>query len=457
MKDLELKTPPHNQDSEEAVLGSLLIDGELIKIVRVEPADFYYPQNGTIFQAMLDLKEKGTAINEITVAQKLHEQGKLKECGGAAQLAHLVSICPTSLDCEYYADIVKRLAISRGLVMVSAQIAALGYEASEDVTASISKADDLLLKLRQNAGGTTIVTPKDRTQLLIDRYSGLHDNNGGIALSTGLTDIDNMIGGGFFPGELTILAAAASVGKTSLAQAISNYIATENNVLFFIGEMGCEDMSDRDVAGILHLKTDTIRRGGFGFETLCNILDKAIPRISELKVHYVASSTNFKFDTGHIYQEAYGMSLRQGLGLIVIDSLGLLADNKGNNRNEILGNATRNLKMMGRDLGVPILLLHHISRDLTKRNDKRPELYDLYESGHIEQNADNVIFMYRDDYYYRTPEAWQKAFPGQDYPQNIVEIILAKHRQGKTALTKVLWQDKSQSYVNLAKEPERLL
>lgn len=456
MNDKEL---PRDLDSEEAVISSLLIDGELIKSVRVEPSDFFYEQNQLIFKAMLELKETGEKVNQLTVAQRLHAQGKLETIGGAAHLSHLISVCPTSLDCDSYADIVRRLSTSRNLVAASDQIAALGYAASPDTATSLAEADSILLKLRQHAGGTTIINPDERTHLMYDRYLELYARQKGIAISTGLNDIDYMLGGGFFPGELTVLAAAPSVGKTALAQSISNYIATQYNVLFCIGEMGYKDMSDRDVAGVLHLKTDDIRRGGYQFETYSMIVNEALPYISSLKVYYVEAGVNFKFDTAHIYHEAYDMVLRHGVGLLVIDSLGLLSDTEGNNRNEILGNASRNIKLMGEELKIPVLLLHHISRDVKNRPDKRPMLTDLYESGHIEQTADNVLFMYRDDYYYKTPEVWAKSFPGKEYPQNIVEIDLAKHRQGETSRTKILWLSETQQYVNLARDgqEERLL
>jgi len=411
------KLPPHNQESEEAVIGSLLIDGEIIKGLSLFPNDFYHETNLIIYKAMLKLKEDGVGINQITVAQKLQEQDKLQEVGGAAYLSYLISKVPTSLDCDYYADIVKRLSTFRQLITVGGRIASLGFDGSSSTTEALSKADSLLLKLRQQAGGSYIITPEERTQRLWDRYEKLYTTERGIAVHTGLKDLDSKLGGGFFPGDLIILAARPSMGKTTMLECISNFIARSQNVLFCSAEMNIEGLSDRDVAGQIGVPISQVRFGGYDEGTYQDIVDKAIPYINELKVYHLDSTRTSQLTTANIYQAAFDMKSRLGLELVVVDYLGLLNDKYGNNNNDRLGYITRNLKQIAMSLHVPVLGAHQLSRAVESREEKRPQLHDLRDSGNIEQDADVVLFLYRESYY-------------NESQSNITEILIRKQRQG---------------------------
>lgn len=428
---------PHSIDAEEAVISSILIDGELIKSINLEADDFYFTQNGLIFSAMLRLKEKGTNPNEITVAQELQEMGKLSDVGGAAQLSLLISTCPTSLDCLDYAKIVKKLATFRSLIAAADQIAAMGYDSDKSPEEALAKADSLILKLRKQAGTTRIITPDERAQMLYERYERLYTMEKYTAISTGLADLDDILGGGLYPRELIVLGARPSVGKTSMLQSISNYIGQTQNVLFCSGEMGMEDLSDRDVAGQIGVSVDTIRQGNYGQELYQDILDIALPNISRLKVIHRRASKDFGFNTTNIYQEAYGLQSRYGLSLIVVDYLSLLTDKYGNNNNERVGYISRTLKLMAQELNVPILAAHQLNRGTEIREDKRPQLHDLRDSGNVEQDSDVVLFLYRESYY-------------KDTDNCVTEVKLAKKRQGKSGKTiKVLWNENKQMYCNL--------
>jgi len=445
------RLPPHDIDSEAGVLGSLLIDASYLPLLNLSPADFYYPQNGTIFKAMLDLKENGDAINQITVAQRLSEQNKLAEIGGAAQLSVLISQCPTSLDCQDYANIVKRMSVFRQMIGVSGQIATMGYAADKDPIEMLSKADQLVANLRKNSGGNTIITPAERARLAYDRYEGLLSRKHTPYLETGLKDLDFLLGGGLFPG-LSVWAGATSMGKTALARFVSKYISQENNVLYFSGEMGWESHTDRDMAGMLGISIDQLRRGDYDIDLYDRILEN-VPLSENDKIHFISKTKTSKFDTAHIYSETYQMLERHGLSLVVIDSLGLMEDNEGHNRNESLGYCSRRLKLMSEEFNIPVILLHHTrSKGMADRRNKRPMLTDLYESGHVDQHSDDVLFLYRDDYYYRHIDDWLRDFPGKDYPKGIVELILSKHRQGDTGDTKVLFRSQTQTYHDITKE-----
>ncbi len=434
------KLPPHNPEAEEAVLGSLLIDGELIKSVYLQPGDFYYEAGGIILKAMLDLKEKGTAVDQITVAQKLSEQDKLEAVGGAAYLSYLISICPTSIDCNYYADIVRRLSVCRQMVTVGDRITAMAYEAPEDTTGVLAKADALLLKLRQNAGGTSIITPKDRVDLLYDRYTKLYQEERGIALRTGFIDLDYRLGGGLFPGDLVIVGARPKVGKTTFLQQISNNIGLDNNILFCSAEMNVESLSDRDVASEIGEPIDAIRFGGFSHEVMSKIQDDALMKLQSMKIYFMDITRTGAINTANIYQAAYELKNRHDLAMIVIDYLGLLNDSYGNNNNDRLGYITRNLKQMALALDVPILCAHQLSRAPELREDKRPKLSDLRDSGNIEQDADVVLFLYRKSYY-------------DDTEDKVTEVLIGAQRQGDSwKRVKLVWDIEHHRYQNYARD-----
>jgi len=435
--------PPANAEAEEAVLGSLLIDGSILPTLMLSPEDFYHQPHSLIYNAMLKLKEVGKGINQITVAQELDESGKLEEVGGVAILSHLISITPTSIDCLHYADIVQRLSSSRRLILAGEAIAKMGYEADDGATTNLAKADKILLDLRKTSGGSHIITPEDRDRILVERYTTLYSKEKGIAVETGLIDLDKRLGGGLFPGDMTVLGARPGVGKTTLLECIANHIGKNNNVLFCSAEMNVESLSDRDVAGQLGIPVDVVRFGNYDDDTIQNILDKALPWISEQKIYHLDFTRSYQITTANIYQAAYEIQERYGLSLIVVDYLGLLTDRYGSNNNDRIGYITRTLKEMAMTLDVPILVAHQLNRALESRPDKRPQLQDLRDSGNVEQDADIVLFLYRESYY-------------KNESDNVAEILVAKQRQGASGKkVRVLWDEKHQKYQNLAREGEK--
>ena len=437
---MEDKLPPHNVDAEESVLGSILIEGDLIRGLSISPNDFYHEVNRIIYSAMLKLKEANIKVNQITLAQRLQEQEKLQDIGGAAYLSHLISVVPTHLDCDYYADIVQKLSVHRQLIIAGAQISSLGYEEVGSSTDVLSKADALLLKLRQGSGSVSIITPEARVKRLWDRYEKLYTSESGVALSTGYIDLDWKLGGGFFDGDFIILAARPSMGKTALAECISNNIAYGKNILFCSGEMSVEGLGDRDVARQTRVPIGTIRFGGYDEELYQKIIDKALPYISGLDIYHLDCIEPTSFTVPAIYQAAYEMKMRIGLSMIVIDYLGLLTDNYGRSENERIGYISRSIKQMARTLQVPVLALHQLNRGVEGREDKRPRLHDLRDSGSLEQDADVVMFLYRESYY-------------KDTDNNIAQVLIAKQRQGESMKhIDILWDERDLTYKNLARE-----
>jgi len=439
---LEDRFPPQNLEAEEAVIGSLLLDGEKIHSLMLGPEDFYHEVNAMIFKAMVELKAKGSGVNQITVAQQLNDYDKLEDIGGAAFLSTLISNSPTPIDCHHYAEIVKKMSTFRLMIVAADKIAKDGYDASKSITDVLSSADKSLLELRKDAGTSNIISPDERVHILYDRYEKLYTLEKGVAISTGLLDLDWRLGGGLFPGDLLVIGARPGVGKTTMLECISNHIALNDNVLFCSGEMNIEGLSDRDVAGEIGVGVDEIRIGHYDEDVYQDIIDKGLPYLSKLKVYHLDSSRTFQLNTANIYQAAYEMQVRHGLALVIIDYLGLLTDKYGNNNNDRLGFITRNLKQMALNLNVPVFCAHQLSRAVESREEKRPQLHDLRDSGNIEQDADVVLFLYRGSYY------------GKE-DNNITEVIIAKHRQGKSGkFCKVLWDDKHGRYVNLAKDKQ---
>lgn len=430
----ENRLPPHNIDAEENVIGSLLIDGSLIHGLNLEPGDFYHEQLQFCYTAAQALAERGVSINLITLAQELNEQGKLEAAGGAAYLSHLIANCATSLDCSYYGDIVKRLATYRGMIATADRIAELGYSPGPDVTEALNSADEILLSLRKNGVASPIITPKQRASMMAERYGNLYTAEAGVALPTGLRDLDNQIGGGLYAGEMAIVGARPGMGKTTLAMNIANNVAADHIVLVCSAEMPVEGITDRDVASILGMTTNEIRRGGYDGETYYRITGEGLQAVIDRKLYFYHEAP---LTTAKILQAGVNMQLRHGLDLIVIDYLGLLDDDYGNSQYERTGYVSRKLKQICMKLNVPVLVAHQLNRALETRPDKRPELHDLRDSGRIEEDADLVLFLYRDSYY-------------QDDADDVTEILIAKQRQGEGhRIVKVYYDRQHQQYRDL--------
>jgi len=450
------KLPPHNIDAEEAVIGALLIDGEAIHKLSLVPGDFYSERNSFCYEACVSLSERGVSINHITLAEELERVDKLETVGGAAYLSHLISICPTSLDIVYYAEIVHRMAISRRLITAAGQIGAIGYSGGPDVSQSLDRADEILLEVRKHGFPSPIVTPRDRAEFLIDHYEKLYKSEEGISLKTGLVDLNHWLGGGFFNGDLIVIGARPSVGKTSLLQFLANGMGQDKNVLFCSGEMSLGAISDRDVAGLTGEPIGVIRVGGYSDELYSKIVG-SLGELDELRVYYYRDTP---LTTAKILQAGMAMQLRFGLDALFLDYLGILDDEYGKSQYERMGFISRKLKQVARKLDVPLIVAHQLSRGLEQRMDKRPQLFDLRDSGRIEEDADVVMFLYREDYYY-SREEWEREFPGgndfySSYPEGVVEILIAKQRQGQAnKIVKVLYDTKHQAYRNLRKEPVR--
>jgi len=453
------KLPPHDIDAEEAVIGSLLIDGAAIyKIATLlDQRDFYHEQNQWLYGACLSLYQRNEAINQITVAQELDRQGKLEACGGAAYLSHLISIVPTSLDIEHYAQIVYRLSVSRHLINAAGQIAAIGYEAAPDVDTSLSKAEDILFRLRHGQA------PRDFIHIrqVLDKYfeapptpSVKGDVEAIPYVLSNFAGLDEFLGG-FQRSDLIIVAGRPSMGKTSLALSIAREAAVRQGacVALFSLEMAREPLVLRMLASEANVDSRRVRLGLQNEEEEKRIME-ATGRLSEAPI-YIDDSPQLR--VVEMQSKARRLRYERNIDLVIADYMQLMqGDGRGESRVQEVSYISRSLKALARELDVPVLAVSQLSRAPEWRASHRPQLSDLRESGGIEQDADVVIFIYRDDYYHSRRE-WEELHPDVDYPEGIADIIIAKHRNGPTGEIKLHFLPKTASFADISNQEPSLL
>jgi len=446
------RLPPHNIEAEEAVIGSLLIDSEAIfKIATfLQPEDFFDEKKQWLYDACLSLYQRSEAINQITLAHELARQGKLDRVGGAAYLSHLISIVPTSLHIEYYAQIVSNLSIMRRLINVGSQIAAIGYEADADSNVALSKAEDILFKVRQRQGVRDLVSLRQILDQYFEETRPVGHREGELThIMTGFAAVDDFLGG-LQRSDLVIVAARPSLGKTSFALGVARNTGINQRacVAFFSLEMAREAVVQRLLAAESGVDSRRVRLGLYTEEEEKYIMD-ASGILSEAPI-YVDDSPQLRLV--ELRSKARRLHFERGVDLVIVDYLQLMqADRRAENRVQEVSEITRALKALARDLNVPVLAVSQLSRAVESRTSHRPQLSDLRESGSIEQDSDVVLFIYRDDSQY-TEEEWYKEhdIDKEPYPKGIADIIIAKHRNGPTGTVKLRFLDRTARFDNLA-------
>jgi len=423
------KISPRDLDAEEAVIGSLLIDGKAIRLIaeKLKPGDFFYGQNESIYFVCLDLHKRRDGVNQITIAQELSRQGKLDQCGGAAHLSYLISICPTPLDIEQYASVVKRLSASRQMITLSEQLSGLGYESDPDTNRMIENGIKLFDNYRKaNTTFNELVTPLEASQELIDLMSKY--NEPGHAMSWGYKDLDG-ITTGIYP-EFVIVGARPSVGKTQIMKDIAENISLQGKtVLFASAEMSISALMERKIARELGISVKEIRRVGIPPEDMDKVIEIS-GQVSQNKLYYLPHGVSSK----DVYNQAKRMKETIGLDIIFVDYLQFLTDcwTGKENQNVRVGEACKRLKSIVNDLEIPVIVASQLNRSLELRSDdnNKPKLADLRDSGNIEQDADVVLLLWRD-------------------PENdkILEIKMAKNRQlGQCLSIKLKWDTEKYRY-----------
>lgn len=448
------KSAPYDIEAEKAVIGSLLIDPEAILKVAtfLNVDDFFSETNQLVYQACFSLYQHNEVINQITVAHELMRQNRLEQVGGAAYLSHLISIVPTSLHVEHYAQIVSNMAVMRRLISAADQIAAIGYECGSDVEASLNKAEDILFQVRTRQSSRGFVSIREALGQYFEGTGPATVQEGKPAhILTGFTALDDFLGG-LQRADLIVLAARPSLGKTSLALNIARNAAVNQKacVALFSLEMSREAVVQRILASESTVDSKRIRLGRFNEQEEVQVME-ASGVLSEAPI-YIDDSPQLR--VVDIRSKARRLHFERGIDLIVVDYLQLIqGDGKYDSRVQEIGKITGALKMLARELNVPVLAVSQLSRAVEWRASHVPQLADLRESGSIEQDADIVLFIYRDDMYY-TADEWSKLHDveKEPYPHGIADIIVAKHRNGPLGQVKLRFLGKIVKFDNLGTE-----
>ncbi|HAL46877.1 MAG: replicative DNA helicase [SAR202 cluster bacterium] len=433
--------PPHDNSAEESVVGSVLIDGESLTRVTsfLKSPDFYGQKNRWCFEACLALMERGEAINQVTVSHELSlHDDRLESVGGAPYLAHLVATVPTSVHIEQYAQIVQRTSIMRQIIRAGERIAEIGYQSGPDAEAAISNAEQLLYGVRSGRG-TRDFTPIRQFLDIYMEASGAVESSDASRLApviTGFSQIDELLGGGLQRSDLVIVAARTSLGKSTLALNMARHAATQGfSVGVFSLEMSGEQIAMRLLASEANVDSHRLRINLINNDEESRVLD-AIGMLSDLPLYI--DETPFQ-TMMEIRGKSRRLQAERGLDFLIVDYLQLIDTGRNDNRAVALGEVSRSLKSLARELDIPILACAQLSRAPDQRPNHRPMLSDLRESGSIEQDADVVAFIYREDIY-TDREDWERKFPTQPYPENVAEIMVLKHRNGPTGTVPLLFQ-----------------
>ena len=435
------KLLPHDLEAEEAVVGSVLIDSDsFVRIAPViKPEDFYRDKNQICFAACVSLFQRSEAIDQVTLARELSRTNQLEVVGGMAYLSHLVSITPTSAHSEYYAELVARTSTMRKLIDAASKISAIGYADTEDVEITLRQAEDVLFQVRSGQTERGFIPLRYIYDQYLQERATLAEPlaQGSGPIMAGFNQLDELLGG-MQPSDMLILGARPALGKSTLALNISLNAARNDSVVgIFSLEMSREQLALRILSADAEIDAHRLRLGLYTEAEEQRIID-SIGLLSELPVYI--DDTPFQ-GMVEMRSKARRLSLEHGLDLLVVDYLQLIQGRgRGDNRVQEISEISRSLKGMARDLHVPVVTCSQLSRVVENRPGHRPQLSDLRDSGSIEQDADVVMFIHREDKLY-TEEEWEQHSPGRPYPRNIAEIVVAKHRNGPTGSVNLHFRD----------------
>ncbi|PIZ01117.1 replicative DNA helicase [bacterium (Candidatus Howlettbacteria) CG_4_10_14_0_8_um_filter_40_9] len=435
--------PPQNLEAEVSVLGSILLDKDAILKVAdmIRPDDFYKNSHGVIFKAMLELYEKGDPIDLVTLSNKLEAEKSMDKVGGASYLASLANSVPSAAHVVNYSKIVSDKSVLSRLIGAANDIEALCYEGSEDVATVLDKAEQVIFQVSKKHTRENFVELKNILEESFERLDDLHKNKDKLrGAPTGFGALDNILAG-LQNSDLIIIAGRPSSGKSSLALNIAQNVATNEGipVAVFSLEMSKDQLGDRLLSAEAGIDGWKLRTG--------NLSDDDFPKIGEAMAR-LSESPIFLDDTAAINvlemkTKARRLQSEHGLGLIIVDYLQLMHSRGQENRVQEISEISRALKGLARELNVPIIALSQLSRALESRPSKIPMLSDLRESGSIEQDADVVLMIYREDYY--DPDTERK---------NIADILVRKHRNGPIGSVELYFQPERMQFRNLDKKRE---
>jgi replicative DNA helicase len=436
-----VRTVPHNLDAEESLVGAMLLSRDAIAtaVEACAADDFYKPAHAHIFRAVSDLYARGEPVDAVTVADELSRAGLLELIGGPATLVTLAAETPSVANAGRYARIVEEHALLRRLIGAATEIAEIGYDVPEDVAGALDRAETLVFEVAQRRATDTTKPLKELLAQALDNLEALFERHEAITgVPTGYRDLDERLSG-LQPSNLVIVGARPGMGKTSFALGLAAHAAVERRIpaLVFSLEMSHLELTQRMLCAEARVDSTRMRNGRL-LESDWPKISQAIGRLGEAPL-YIDDNPNLT--VMDIRAKARRLASRTGLGLVVVDYLQLMSGrSSAENRQVEVAEISRGLKILARELDVPVVALSQLSRNLETRADKRPVLADLRESGSLEQDADVVLFLYRDELY-----------NSESADRGIAEVIVAKHRNGPTGVTQLAFLDHFARFANIAK------
>ena len=441
MEDIN-RIPPHSVESEQSILGSIILDKDAIITVAetINPGDFYKEAHKIIYESMLRLNSNNEPIDLITLIEELRKEGHLDNVGGISYLTSLSTIVPTTSNVKYYANIVKEKSVMRQLIKASNEIINLGYGGSTDVQEILDKAEKNIFDISQEKSGDEIKPINLVLQDAYDMIESLYTNKSEVTgITTGFADLNKKING-LQRTDLILVAARPAMGKTAFSLNLVQNAALKGDasVAVFSLEMSKEQLVQRMLSAQSNVELSKIKTGTLGESDWPRIID-AMAVLSESNI-FIDDTPGIKIS--EIRSKCRRLKIEKGLDLILIDYLQLMeGEGKNENRQQEIAKISRSLKILAKELNCPVVALSQLSRSPELRKDHRPILSDLRESGSIEQDADIVMFLYRDEYYHDDSEK-----------KNIGEVIVAKNRHGETGTVELVWFGQVQKFADKVRD-----
>ncbi|CCI82362.1 replicative DNA helicase [Lactobacillus hominis] len=441
---------PHDSEAEKAVLGAVFLNPEAIIEASdiLEPDDFYEHANRLVFSAMIDIADRGSAIDVVTLQDELKKKNQLEDIGGLAYVSQLAIATPTAVHVTYYAQIVKRKALLRNLITTSQRIIQNAIEGSDDVTDILDNAESSIMNVSQENASGGFKSIHDVLNETVEAINNIPDDGNMVTgLPTGFQELDKMTTG-FHDDELIILAARPGVGKTAFALNVAQFVGlhTDKTVAMFSLEMGADQLVQRMLASEGLIDSQHLRTGQLT-EDEWRKLVVAAGSLDRTSI-YIDDTPGIKMS--EIRAKARRLAKEKGnLGLVVIDYLQLIEGPRSESRQQEVSAISRQLKKLAKELHIPVIALSQLSRSVEQRQDKRPVLSDIRESGSIEQDADIVAFLYRDDYYRDENEDSDDGEVEAEQDNGEVEVIIEKNRSGSRGTVKLMFSKPYNRFSNL--------
>lgn len=450
------RLPPQNIEAEQAVLGSVFLNtAALVDAMEyVQPADFYRRAHQVIFQTMVDLNDQDEVIDVVTVNNRLTEQNQLEDVGGVSYIAELADAVPTAANVGYYAKIVQEKSLMRHLITTATNIVSQAYDQDDDVTSLLDNAERQIMEVSEQRSSNGFRPIRDVLNSAIEEVNRLYQKKEEITgLPTGYQDLDKMTAG-LQPDNLIILAARPAVGKTAFVLNIAQNVGTKTDkaVAIFSLEMSAESLVNRMLCAEGSVNANHLRTGQLNDEEWNNLI-VAMGSLSQTAI-FIDDTPGIKMS--EIRAKSRRLAKENGnLGLIVVDYLQLIEGSNKENRQQEVSEISRQLKKLAKELSVPVIALSQLSRGVEQRQDKRPVLSDIRESGSIEQDADIVAFLYRDDYYERSDDDNQQQQDEETQDVGEVEVIIEKNRSGPRGTVKLLFVKSYNKFSSIAYVPNQ--